>query len=511
MLSKKHIYQAALATFFLITSCAYAPTRQIQNINSNVEKFNQNPVTWALSLTESIQKSSGADIFCNEQVIDETQMLAKLDFDNLNKEQMKISGAEWLQKSFLLKKSINSKLPEMSKECRSKLVTFFRALRQAEDYIGELAYNEKSRNAFDIDFKKVPVPILEEKKYSPYQTTPEYRTEKGFQFESGDVVLTRGISFVSATISQTTDDQSHYSHGVFFHRDAKTGKTQTIESYLQQGVELYSLEDALKNENVRIMVFKPHDRELGVKASNIMYDKVVELKKKNKFIPYDYDMDFVNHDKMTCGEIIVASYEWASDGKFIIPDAPSAIRFKNPYVLKKLNLTEPTTFSPVNVEVDPRFELVMEWRDYSLVRDQRQKDMIMKKMFEWMEHEDYVLQGTLTTAGLRAIWLTRNIPFVWNILSKPLDITKIPKDTPINFLVVVAQLKSIGEKLLKDVKNADLKYEKQNGVPMSETRLLDYIENLRIQDRENFKENKSSILHPYLRPKNLFANPSEGM
>ena len=92
--------------------------------------------------------------------------------------------------------------------------------------MGELAYKEKERNASTINYAKEPAPILNEGAYSPYQTLEEYRTEKGFQFKAGDAVVSRGVSFISATISQSTDDQTHFSHGVFVYQDPKTQKMQ---------------------------------------------------------------------------------------------------------------------------------------------------------------------------------------------------------------------------------------------------------------------------------------------
>lgn len=511
MKSKLHLTIFFIAATVFFTSCVFFDkkndsTRTIQNIASAVENFNQGPIEWIDTITQKVKASKSIEQTCSEILLPESDMLSQLDFESLNIQQVKKYGVEWLRKAFLLKKEINARLPDMSKECRQGLVSFFRHLRQAEDYIGELAYNVKDRNAFDIDFKKVQAPVINKKAYSPYQTTPEYDTQNGFQFENGDVVITRGISFISATIGQTTEDQTHYSHGVFFHKDKTTGKVQSIESYLQQGVELYSLEDALKNENARLMLFRAWDRDLANRASDLMYDKVKGLKARGQRIPYDYDINLVDHSKMTCGEIIVASFEWASDGKFIIPESPSKIRLKNPYVLKKLNLNGETTFSPGNLEIDPRFELILEWRDYTLVRDQRQKDMIVKKIFDWMENDGYVLQGSFTTFALKFIWSLRNTVF-WNVVSRPLDLTKVPEDTPQGFLVTVAQLRNVGAALLKEVKLADQAYQKKNGYPMSEKRLLEFLEKFRIEDKEKFLSNKASQLHRLLRPA---LTPQEG-
>ena len=493
----------ALMGSLVLASCAFwsqptQPNRQIQNINSSLEKFTANPVEWADDLIVT-QLGGNIESYCKLDVPQLTQMLSLVDFDSLNKQVVETSGAEFLKKSFLVKRAFNANLPLVSKECRQVLVPFFRELRQVEDYIGELAYKEKDRNASDIDFTKVPVPILDEKSYSPYQTVPEYRNQKGFAFEAGDVVLTRGISFSSATISQSTDDRTHFSHGVFIHKETGKDKLQSIESYLQTGTRYYSIEDAMKNENVRIAVFRPRDRTLGQKASDMMAKKLNDANQAGTGIPYDYAMDLKEYSKMTCAEIIIASYDWASNGTLLIPEQTSNVRITSPYFLKKINVKPGKTFSPVNMEIDSRFEFVMEWRDYSIVRDQRQKDMIAKKVIDWIENEKYLLKGTLTTFGIKAAWSMRKVPFIWNIISKPLKLDNIQKDMPAEFLVTVAQLRDVGQILLNVTKKADDAHKKKFGYPMSEKKLQAFLEEFRLKDKARFEKYGRASFHHLLR------------
>lgn len=466
--------------------------RTVQSVASlSVDVFNRDPMAWLAEAELNL---------CSSEFPKYTEILRQLDFETLDRNYMGKNGVEWLKKSFAVKREFNRQLDSISAECRKSLVHFFRELRQVEDYVGELAYREKDRSAFDVDFKKVPPPILDPKSYSPFQVSPEFSGTNGFQFEAGDVVITRGISFISATISQSTDDRTHYSHGVFIHK-TKSGEIKTIESYLQRGVEYYSLVDAMKNENARIMVFRAKDRELAARASKIMGEKLDSANKAGTGIPYDYDIDVVDHSKMTCAEIIVSSYEWASNGQFKIPFSTADVRFKNPYVLDKLNIAAGPTFSPINMEVDPRFDLVLEWRDYSLVRDQRQKDIVLRKVLDWMDKDNYQLLENFTTVGLRTVWATRRVPVLWNVLSRPVGLNTVPKDTPTKFLVSVAQLKKVGEILLEEVKKTDLEYQKVNGYPMSEKRLMEFLEKFRENDAKNYKTGRKTYFHRIFRPK----------
>ena len=488
---------AALCLPFLLISCVQTSTRTIQNTKlESPDDFNRDPRGWIQNVIKPTVNE-----FCESKIVNATQLLKSLDFETLDLNFMKNNGEEWLRQRFQVEVDINSQLPTISDDCKKNLVSFLRELRQVEDYVGAVAYNVKDQDPFKIDFKKVPPPLLNAKSYSPYFLNEKYRT---LQFEAGDVLVTRGISFVSATISQSTDDQTHFTHGVFVSRDQK-GNLRTIESYLQRGVEYYTLEDAMKNENARILVFRSRDPVLAKKADEVMSRTLDD--KGN--IPYDYSLDYTDHSRMSCAEVVVSAYEWASNGQFKIPYQQSQIKFNKPYVLEKLSAKKGPTFSPINMELDPRFELVLEWRDYSLIRDQRQKDMILRSMFQWMENENYELHGSLSTAVLKAVWASRNTR-LWNLLSKPLDITNVPADTPRNFLVTIAQLRGVGELILEKVKAADLKYSKINKYPMGERQLLEYLEKLKADDAYNYINNRPVIFHHLMRPRNMVPEVQGG-
>ncbi|MFN8790890.1 MAG: hypothetical protein ACK5Y2_05470 [Bdellovibrionales bacterium] len=468
-------------------------SRQAQNLLSEIEVFNEDPVRWVQSL-----RAMSARHFCESLIHEKTRTLAGLEFETLDRDKIRSVGAEWLKASFELRLHLNRALGELSETSRIDLISFFRNLRQVEDYIAELASTEPDRNAFDLDFKKMKPPLLEPQACSPCQVDPRYRSPPRFQFKPGDVLVTRGISFMSATISQITDDRTHFSHGVFVH-ETPAGEIQTIESYLQKGVEFYSLEEALKNENVRILVFRALDEDLAKKASDLMGKRVRDLKAQGQTIPYDYEMDHEDHSRMTCGEVIIAAYKWASQGTFVVPSLSAGIRLKKPEILKKLNLVVRETFSPVLMEVDPRFQLILDWRDVSLLRDQRQKDGILQKIFEWIELRDYHLKETLATRFLKAFWATRSNRF-WQILAKPFDLSDVPLDTPETFLVTVAQIRKVGHRLLEEVKKADKLYQARQGFPMSERRIAEFLEELRERDFALFQQGRANVFHHLLGP-----------
>ena len=61
-------------------------------------------------------------------------------------------------------------------------------------------------------------------------------------------------------------------------------------------------------------------------------------------------------------------------------------------------------------------------------------------MFELMETEDYVIQENLDSLGARLIWLTRNIPFIFNFLGRVGNLKQLPPDMPVKQIATSAKL-----------------------------------------------------------------------
>ncbi|HWU43720.1 MAG TPA: hypothetical protein VN132_09790, partial [Bdellovibrio sp.] len=63
------------------------------------------------------------------------------------------------------------------------------------------------------------------------------------------------------------------------------------------------------------------------------------------------------------------------------------------------------------------------------------------------------------------------------------------------------------QNLLEKVKEQDAQYFTKHQRPMTNTQLRDYLEQLRVDDLENFKEGDPSLIHEFLRPDNVIAKP----
>ena len=308
-------------------------------------------------------------------------------------------------------------------------------------------------------------------------------------------MITKGVSFVSSTISEIAHPRSLFSHIVFVHVNKDTKEVETIESYVGKGVGIYPINEALKNENARILVLRAKDADLASRAADYMYNKVVALKKQNKFIPYDYELDFSDNSKLSCEEVAYDSFKNASEGKVILPEVMSDITMEDASFLKRIGIKKGSMMVPADMETDSRFEIVLDWTDYRLMRDSWRKDAVLGEMFRWIDEHGFQIHENLTSVAAKAIWSTRYIPGVWDMLAKVSGIPKdFTKDVPSITIATMASLKTIGNIMLPAVKKADEEYYAENGKWMSTEMLRETLEKLRENEpkdlRKVFRERK---------------------
>ena len=390
----------------------------------------------------------------------------------LNFEVVKNQGQEILDQSFDARMALHSMLDVLSNECKAKVKDLYLKMRMVEDYVGVHHYPDTQISADSIKYQEGPVPVYDADKYRPYHVGAGIDPKAKFEFKNGDIMITKGISFVSSTISELAAPKSLFSHIVFVHVDEKTKEVTTIESYVGKGVSIFPIEEALKNENARILVLRAKDQELASKAANYMYDRVQKLKEQKKFIPYDYELNFADNSKMSCEEVAYDAFKTVSNGAVIIPEIESQILLDDTKFLKRVGVKKGPMMVPTDMETDSRFDIVLDWTDYRVMRDSWRKDALLGEMFRWIQDYDYRIYENMTSVAAKVIWSTRYIPGLWGMMSKLSGIPKdFTKDVPSLTITTMASLKSIGGELLPVVTKADQEYFAKNGKWMSSEEL----------------------------------------
>lgn len=395
--------------------------------------------------------------------------------------------------SWEIRNRLHKRLSEFDKECAHQLVASFRQFRFLEDYFLEVSRNVEDKIPSEIKFQEQPVPMLEtDVPYYSFLSVPDIK------LEAGDILISRGMSFISGMIARLGVRPTHFSHLIMVHEDSESKKLQTIESYIGVGVGTYDMDYALKNENVRILWLRPKDREMGKKASL----KMAELLKQKKRIRYDYSMDFEDFGRMSCSEVVKAGYHMVSS-EFKVPYYPNEI-LDNSDLVRRLKLVHGETFEPGDMEIDPRFELMGEFRDIRLTRDARQKDAIMSAIFNWLENKNYVLKDNAESYLAGSVIFAARKTFLWPLIQKTLKIEDFSKEVPPRMLRTVQIMNTLGAVLLEELQKKDAQFEAKNGVPMTYMDFAQTLEEMRVEDLslyQNKKTRKLAKIHKLIRPR----------
>lgn len=418
--------------------------------------------------------------------------VTKLPDQDLNKYAEDIAHNSWLIRGLL-----HSKLPQFDKDCVFQVQTTFRQLRLVEDYLLEFSRKTPHLGPKDIDFQSQPVPL---RQFGP--SFYELKQYKQTELQPGDLLITRGVSFLSGMIARLGERPTQFSHVVMVYKDKDSSELKTIESYVGTGVGFYEMDFALKNENVRILWLRAKDATLGANAAKEMSQSVSDRIKAKNHIKYDYKLDFNNPQSMSCAEVSQVAFEMASAGTFRIPFYPNRVAAAKDLV-ERLKLNSGNIYEPGDMEIDPRFELIGEFRDLRLTRDSRQKDAIMTKIFEWMENKNYVLKDNLKSRMAGGFIYKVRRTFLWPLVKKMLKLEDFSKEIPANMLQTMTLMNSLGEQMLAELQKRDLAFEKKFNVPMGQIDLYTALEEMRQKDLELYKNKKTRKL---ARLHNLFRS-----
>lgn len=475
----------ALVVVFSL-SCA-STARKPSSVDSGVIQEDMKVYLAAVTSSSFDQNSCAATLTGLQQ------NLRNIDWNAYTNEDLKSHAAGTMNLFWQLRLGIHRQLANVGKECVLLARDVFHRLRDGEDYLGDFAYSAQALDPATLDFQKQAVPILDREAYPPYFVRPDLDEAK-FKFQSGDLMLARGVSFISAIISQISDNRSHFSHVVFVDINEKTQTAGTIESYVGSGVKHYDMDFALKNENARLLVLRPKSHVLGQKAASFANKAVAEK------IRYDYSMNFTDYSTMSCVELAVYAYDKASQGQVKIPVYPALLNLNNQDFLSKMNLKQGSIITPDDLETDPNFELVLDWKDYRLVRDSRHKDAILSELMRWMSELHYNFHDTLKSKAAKYIVQPSRRTPLWPLVRFVTGAPNIDKEIPAKTLGVMTVLNGVAEDLLGELRKQDETYMQKHHRPMTNQQLRETLEKIRLADAEKAASGEKSLIHRALHP-----------
>ncbi|MCB0355456.1 MAG: hypothetical protein KDD40_00525 [Bdellovibrionales bacterium] len=229
---------------------------------------------------------------------------------------------------------------------------------------------------------------------------------ENFAWQAGDVILMRGNRHNSAAIARIGDTDVQFSHLAIVHKEAD--QLYLVEALIEKGLVIDDLKEILKKGSARFAVYRFEDQQVAAQAAKDLYLEALEAQQENRIIEYDFSMEMkCDNNKYFCSKAIACGIQKASQNTYTFPIFPTYMTMKNRTFLETLGITVRSTFAPQDVEVDPRFRLIREWKDYSLTSQVRAKDQLASAIFYWMEKYDWKFhEGPIDfvlTFGLKAL------------------------------------------------------------------------------------------------------------
>lgn len=363
----------------------------------------------------------------------------------------------------------------MTVEAQHAVRDALRVLRYASDMAGEV-HND---HEFGTD-KDPPRRAFTEHAYNTFPA-PAFDTGEPIAFRSGDVLLVRGTKHNSAAIARIGDIDSQFSHAGMVYID-ESGRSFVVEALIEEGAVIKPLSTVLDHGIARAMLFRHRDGELAARAAQLIYDYVKRSLDAGKPILYDFSMRLGPSNKLFCSKLVRIAFEDASDGRVRLPAFLTRFNANSPFY-KRIGVTAKESFAPGDLEIEPALDLVAEWQDYRYTAQVRHQDMIMTKLFEWMEVHGYRFREDF---GIRLIgWLGR----LSTRLSRRLQdlvaslFARIPPHMPRKTIGTIVMLHKTAQPLLEDLQQIERVRIATEGRPLHPREVLDYLEEVRRKGR----------------------------
>lgn len=206
---------------------------------------------------------------------------------------------------------------------------------------------------------------------------------QGVRVHSGDILLSRGGAPTSALIARGSDFANTFSHAALAHVDDETGVGTVVESLIETGTVLTTVEEYLESKKHRILVLRLRpdlpelqaDPLLPHRAATTMLERL-----RAEPAGYDFAMDWADPERMFCSEVIYHAFSelglhlWSHRSAM---STPGLVRW-----LGAMGVREFRTLVPSDLEYDARFRAVVEWRDVEALLDYRLDNAITDALLE---------------------------------------------------------------------------------------------------------------------------------
>ncbi len=191
----------------------------------------------------------------------------------------------------------------------------------------------------------------------------------GVKIHSGDMLVSRGGAATSALIARGNDFAGNFSHVALVYVHPKTHLASILESHIERGVTISSLQDYLQDIKLRVLVLRLRADLPAMAADPLLPHRAAERaleRAQQQHIPYDFAMDFSDSSKLFCSEVASAAYRNLGIDLWMSLSQISSTGLRR--WLAGFGVRHFTTQEPSDLEYDPQLQVVAEWRDLETLR-----------------------------------------------------------------------------------------------------------------------------------------------
>lgn len=312
-----------------------------------------------------------------------------------------------------------------SPEFQQSILAIERATHYAEDIVAEVSMNNQKMKKGERAMPAFSGGL-------PWTYTPDGKPLRYESFQSGDVLLMRGGSSVSAAIARVGDLDAIFSHAAIVYVDEKTGQKFVVEALIEKGLTINPLQKTLEGSAGRMVAMRPRDGLLGQKGAEALYRIAKASIETQKTIVYDFSMseklpnlkfneimsyfegnreprivEEMKNFKVFCSLLVNFADKLGRESLGYDPNVVpfhvrSSLNPKNRAFLERLGIQphQKDVYAPGDVQMDSRFELIGDFREPRRTAALRTDDFILDKIFDWMNRDGLQFNES---AALKAI------------------------------------------------------------------------------------------------------------
>jgi hypothetical protein len=251
------------------------------------------------------------------------------------------------------------------------------------------------------------------------------------------------------------------------------------------GSTVRTYEEYVKDRNFRVTLYRHRDQNLARSAAQAMMSRL-HSRVNPHVVPYDFGMKMDDSSEMFCTEVIYEAYKEASSGALKLGRYRTILNPKNRDLLDRFGVGVWSMFAPSDMEVEPGFELLAEWRDLSRVVTNQEMDAILTKMLEWGDRGYRFDPTEVMTMKANLGYLLRQLGFKKK---------ELPTNMPIRTIETVLALDPTVNVLLGALERENAKRLSIGAHVMSFPMMYTYLERVREMDFRRYRAGKENAFH----------------